>query len=260
MSSLVPPPKPDNNAAFEVPQLQATKRRELKLVSRRKDLWRWPVVITSLCLLGTMAPSALVKLDSHWQFFSHTLRKYQSHTPRPITIPPLVMSEGDPYLRALMRTISASESNTAQPYHVIFGGQHVTDLSEHPNHCVTIPMGPNRGKCSTAAGRYQFLNTTWAEKATLYHPEPQQFLLWKHYSFEPHYQDQVVYRWLNDSRAWGGDLKQLLAAGQINKVLKRLSPTWTSLGYGIEDNVMSDRLPQLYQQLLAEELSQAAPK
>ncbi|MEY2985681.1 MAG: hypothetical protein RLZZ568_2298, partial [Cyanobacteriota bacterium] len=120
---------------------------------------------------------------------------------RHLVISPLVMEGGDPYLRALMRTISASEANTAQPYHVIYGGQYVEDLSQHPNRCVIIKAGPNRGNCSTASGRYQFLNTTWAEKARQYHPH--QFLRWQNYSFEPQYQDQVLYRWLADSQAWG---------------------------------------------------------
>jgi muramidase (phage lysozyme) len=164
------------------------------------------------------------------------------------------MEGGDPYLRALMRTISASEANTAQPYNVIYGGQHVQDLSEHPNRCVKIFMGPNRGNCSTASGRYQFLNTTWAEKAGKYHPEPQKFLLWKNYSFEPEYQDQVLYRWLADTKAWGIDIGAQLRAGHLDQVLRHLSPTWTSLGYGIEDNVMTKRLPELYQRLLEEEL------
>ncbi|MEO0490245.1 MAG: glycoside hydrolase family protein, partial [Cyanobacteria bacterium J06659_2] len=73
---------------------------------------------------------------------------------------PLEMQGGDPHIRALMRTISASESNTAEPYHVIYGGQHVKDLSQHPEICVDIASGPNAGNCSTAAGRYQFLDKT----------------------------------------------------------------------------------------------------
>ncbi|NEP61294.1 MAG: glycoside hydrolase, partial [Symploca sp. SIO2G7] len=37
-------------------------------------------------------------------------------------------------------------------------------------------------------------------------------------------------------------------------VLRKLSGTWTSLGYGIEDNVMTKKLPKIYQRLLKEEL------
>ena len=168
--------------------------------------------------------------------------------------PPLVMKGGDPYIRALMRTITASEANSSQPYTLLYGGDHVWNLSRHPNRCVPIAAGPNVGKCTTAAGRYQFLNTTWDKMAQRYHPSPSGFLVWKSYSFEPEYQDEVVYRWLSDKQAWGFDLSEQLRKGRVNKVLRRLSGTWTSLGYGIEDNAMTGYLPAIYQRMLKEEL------
>lgn len=169
---------------------------------------------------------------------------------------PLVMRGGDPYIRALMRTISASESNVQNPYSVMYGGTHAQSLSEHPDRCITIVTGPNVGNCTTAAGRYQFITTTWQEKAKQYHPNPDGFFMWRNYSFEPQYQDEVVYRWLSDSKAWGVDIRKLLKQGKINTVLKMLSPTWTSLGYGIEDNSISDDLPKIYQRVLKQELQQ----
>jgi len=167
---------------------------------------------------------------------------------------PLVMQGGDPYIRALMRTISASEANVAHPYSVIYGGDRVSDLSNHPQQCVTIVNGPNMGNCSTAAGRYQMINTTWFEKAKRYHPQPFEFMFWQSYSFEAEFQDAVVYAWLSDAGAWGVNISELLRQGKINQVLRRLSGTWTSLGYGIENNSMSSKLPRIYQQMLKEEL------
>ncbi len=79
-------------------------------------------------------------------------------------LPELEMSEGDPYIRALMLTISASESNHKNSYYLLYGGSDVHNLKQHPNQCIPINIGPNRGKCSTAAGRYQFLTATWQEK------------------------------------------------------------------------------------------------
>ncbi|MFQ3617769.1 MAG: glycoside hydrolase, partial [Cyanobacteriota bacterium] len=38
-------------------------------------------------------------------------------------------------------------------------------------------------------------------------------------------------------------------------VLYILSPTWTSLGYGIETNSMSASLPDIYEEMLREELA-----
>jgi len=82
-------------------------------------------------------------------------------------------------------------------------------------------------------------------------------MFWSAYSFEPEYQDVVVYRWLNDNKVWETDISQLLQKGKINDVLRRLSPTWTSLGYGIETNSISNSLPNVYQKMLKEELKAA---
>lgn len=171
--------------------------------------------------------------------------------------PPLVMKGGDPYIRALMRTISASESTGNRPYSLLYGGQQVNDLSRHPEVCVTIVVGPNTGNCSTAAGRYQIINTTWYQIAPRYHPNPSRLMFWSGYSFEPEYQDVVVHRWLSDSRVWGTDISQKLRQGKLNDVLRRLSPTWTSLGYGIETNSNTRTLPKVYQNVLKEELTAA---
>jgi muramidase (phage lysozyme) len=189
--------------------------------------------------------------------YEHKISRYFSRG-KPYQTQPLVMKGGDPYIRALMRTITASEANVSQPYNVIYGGQYVKDLSVHPNKCVTIIWGPNRGKCSTAAGRYQFLNSTWSEKAAKYHPKLNRFLWWKNYSFEPEYQDEVVYKWLKDKNAWGVDISHLLQHGKIDQVFRLLSNTWTSLGYGIETNSMSEYLPEIYQQMLQDELSKSS--
>lgn len=170
---------------------------------------------------------------------------------------PLVMEGGDPYIRALMRTISVSEANDARPYSLLYGGERARDLSRHPDRCLTIMAGPNVGNCTTAAGRYQFLTTTWQEKAKFYHPQPSGFWLWQSYSFEPQFQDEVVYAWLSDSQAWGADLSALLRTGEVSEVLRILSGTWTSLGYGIEDNVHTSTLPEIYEELLKEELESA---
>ena len=169
---------------------------------------------------------------------------------------PLVMSGGDPYLRALMRTISASESNVLRPYHVMYGHDSVWTLDVHPNRCESIGQGPNRGNCSTAAGRYQLLYSTWLELAARYHPQRTDDPLdATGLSFAPEYQDLVVHAWLSEGR-WG-NLSTQLRQGRVQPVLRRLSGTWTSLGYGIETNSMSRQLPRIYQQVLKEELARA---
>ncbi|WP_291015234.1 glycoside hydrolase family protein [Hydrogenophaga sp.] len=182
---------------------------------------------------------------------------------RPLMLMPgtqqLVMTGGDPHLRALMRTISAAESNVMRPYHVLHGGDAVGTLDRHPNRCEAIGQGPNRGNCSTAAGRYQLLNATWSELALRYHPHTRPGLSdASGLSFGPAYQDLVVHAWLADAASWRSDLAAQLRQGRVKPVLRRLSGTWTSLGYGIENNSMSRELPGLYQRLLKDELARAA--
>jgi muramidase (phage lysozyme) len=169
---------------------------------------------------------------------------------------PLTMASGDPHLRALMRTISASESNVMRPYHVLHGGDSVGTLERHPNRCEAIAQGPNRGNCSTAAGRYQLLFGTWIELAARYHPNRTDDALDAvGLSFSALHQDMVVHDWLADPRAWRLDIAAQLRQGRVQPVLRRLSGTWTSLGYGIENNKMSRELPGLYQRLLKDELA-----
>jgi muramidase (phage lysozyme) len=185
-------------------------------------------------------------------------RRVQNPTFDTTRNPPLVMTGGDPYIRALMRTISASEASDRQPYSVIYGGSHAETLDRHPEQCIRIASGPNINNCSTAAGRYQMINTTWAQMAKKYHPEPQCmfFVFQCTYSFESEYQDRVVHAWLSDERAWNMNIPQLLKDGELEKVRRRLSSTWTSLGYGIETNTVTPKLAGIYRKLLQEELTQ----
>lgn len=154
-----------------------------------------------------------------------------------------------------MLTISASESNHKNSYFLLYGGSHVHNLEQHPNQCLPIKVGPNQGKCSTAAGRYQFLTSTWLEKAAKYHPHPHQTNHGMTYGFEPAYQDTVVYHWLKDGHEWDVDIPTLLREGRVEEVLLELSDVWTSLDGGIEENSMTPHLPELYQKFLARELS-----
>lgn len=211
--------------------------------------------ILSHLLMGSVV-SGLMFFLLVWPSVKEQQPQRKSSTNLPGTVP-LVMKGGDPHIRALMRTISASESNVSQPYAVIYGGEYASNLSRHPERCVTIVSGPNKGNCSTAAGRYQMLNKTWKEKAHRYHPNPEQLIFWTNYSFEAEYQDAVVYAWLKDRQAWGADIPKMLKQGKLEQVLRLLSSTWTSLGYGIETNSMSRHLPKIYQQLLREELEAA---
>ncbi len=205
------------------------------------------IAIGSILLLGSIV---LFGQSSSRQAADPTFKNPQT--------PPLVMKGGDPYIRALMRMISASEANDRRPYSIIYGGSHFDDFQRHPEKCVRIVSGPNLNNCSTAAGRYQMINTTWAKMAERYHPHREcvLFVFRCNYSFAAQYQDAVVYAWLNDEQAWNMNIPQLLKDGELERVRRRLSSTWTSLGYGIETNKMTAKLADIYQQLIEEELEQ----
>lgn len=223
-------------------------RRQKVGVLRRSE-----VKILKRLIIASMTAISLALLVANWHGHGGNQEPRLESTLES-RFPPLVMKGGDPYIRALMRTISASESNVSEPYSVVYGGELISDLSHHPNKCVKIARGHNRGRCSTAAGRYQFLSSTWVEKAKRYHPRPSQLVFWEEYSFEPAYQDAVVYGWLSDRKFWKADISELLRQGKLNEVLRLLSGSWTSLGYGIENNSMTGSLRDIYQEMLAEEL------
>lgn len=213
---------------------------------------RGPILLTALMFLGV---AWLLSTDGP-KFWERSLSLLPAAPV--IESVPLEMQGGDPYVRALMRTISAAESNTGDPYHTLYGGQRIEDLSEHPDLCVVIEAGPNFGDCTTAAGRYQFLTTTWFEKADRYHPHPPRwYAWWRDYRFDPIYQDEVVYAWLSDSAAWGANIPEMLRQNRLDEVLYILSGTWTSLGYGIEDNTVTPYLTDIYYTMLDEELQRS---
>lgn len=226
------------------------------------DQWRAKLILIAVLALGPVILIGVLSLPFVLRM-SPLLRGWRTFPvleqaiPEPkILMTPLAMEGGDPYIRALMRTISASEANYTQPYSVIYGGRQMRDLSHHPDQCYPIESGPNVGLCTTAAGRYQFITPTWNLVAKQYHPQRSPWWWKQEYSFEPHYQDQVVHDWLSDSTAWSGDIPSLLRQDRLSDVFKILASTWTSLSSGIEENTITPYLHQVYQEALADELGQ----
>lgn len=134
---------------------------------------------------------------------------------------------------ALLDTIAGPES--AGRYDVVYGGGRFTDFSDHPRQAVTIKSGPNRGKKSTAAGKYQFIEPTWDRiAADLGLPD-----------FSEASQDMAAFELAKRDykTRTGRDLDTDLVSQDPEKIAnigRALSKTWTSLPGGIEQGIRQD--------------------
>lgn len=138
-----------------------------------------------------------------------------------------------PEERALLDTIASTE---APDYNVMYGGSRFDGYTDHPRQYHEITSGPNAGQKSSAAGRYQFLASTWDNVADRYGFS----------DFRPANQDMgaVALARENYARMTGRNLTADLASGDpetLANVGAVLSKTWTSLPSGIEEGQDADQ-------------------
>lgn len=129
--------------------------------------------------------------------------------------------------RAFLDAVAGPESGGA--YDKLYGGGKFTSYADHPRQNIPIKTGPNAGKTSSAAGKYQFLAPTWdTQRAKLKLPD-----------FSPESQDAAAWDLAASiyNQATGGQLADALAKGDdatLSQVARILSPIWTSLPGGAE--------------------------
>lgn len=130
-----------------------------------------------------------------------------------------------PEQRRLLDAIASGESTG---YDIIYGGGRFTGYSDHPRQAIPIPSGPNQGKTSSAAGRYQFLAPTWDEVAKELGLK----------DFSPDSQDMAAWHLAAKTYAGktGRDLLTDLREGNTQGIAPALSGVWTSIPGGIEPN------------------------
>jgi lysozyme len=159
----------------------------------------------------------------------------------------LALKGGDPYIRAYMRAITVGEGTSkptakcSNPYHIIVGGE-CFDGDKHPEKVVRLTPSLS----SSAAGRYQFLTSSWKGWAAKYSIPYDQFT--------PENQDKVVYKVLE-----GLKLDQVLAGGNLDAAFGKTNMIWASLpgsryGQRTENRASFERF---YNALLAEEKAAA---
>lgn len=151
--------------------------------------------------------------------------------------------------RALLDTIASTEANS---YDVMYGGKKFSSYADHPRVNVPITSGPNAGRTSSAAGRYQFLASTWDAQAKKLGLS----------DFSPANQDiaaydlaKSVYR-RKTGRELDSDLKSKDPA-VISGIGSALAGTWTSLPGGIEQGQGSGRFVSSFNRFLARQNAQS---
>jgi len=139
-------------------------------------------------------------------------------------------SEANAFVNAI------ADNESAGKWNVIYGGKTFDDYSKHPNIAVKIKSGPNKGKYSTAAGKFQILKPTYDEAAkalgiTDFTPASQKRIAW-----------YLALRKVPNLQAIleTGDKKLISAAAG------RLSGVWTSLHGGIEQTQSSKGFIKAY--------------
>lgn len=143
---------------------------------------------------------------------------------------------------ALLNTIASTES---PDYNVLYGGGTFNSYADHPHQYVAIKSGPNKGKFSSAAGKYQFLGKTWEEAKNALGLT----------DFSPESQDQAAW-WLAQRDYEASTGNSLLPALQsqdpatLAGVGKALSGTWTSLPSGIEATTNTNKFANTYEKAL----------
>lgn len=157
------------------------------------------------------------------------------------------MAELSPVARALLETIAGPESKG--DYNVIYGGSQFDSFDDHPRKPVMITSGPNKGKYSSAAGKYQFLGSTWDDIAGRYDiPD-----------FSPENQDRAAWALATEEykRDTGRDLEADLAAGDLSRVAPSLKNQWTSMPGGIEQGINGSAFANAYASNLGQPVSPA---
>ena len=202
-------------------------------------------------------------------------------------IAPLAMVGGDPYLRAFMRMITKYEGtaktcNGISPYQTLVGGTMKIDpqgryggklsggcygnyfngFNGHPMISIEWKEG---SPTSSAAGRYQFLSSSWVNKYASLSSKGVD-------DFSPQNQDEVVHNWLKNN-----GIDQLLKDAGSNPnptsdsfgdtwqtimEAKRIGKEWASLPYACysnqgchkRDSQRFKESAEIYVQLLKEEL------
>lgn len=121
-----------------------------------------------------------------------------------------------PRIRAFLDTISVTEGTEGpQGYYRQYTGTHFSSFKDHPREMRCGISIKNEKLCSDAAGRYQFLSTSWDLFAPTVGAK----------NFGPTYQDRVAIELIKDKNALE-DIEE----GRIEEAFRKLYMVWPSFG------------------------------
>ncbi|WP_094671788.1 glycoside hydrolase family 104 protein [Hydrocoleum sp. CS-953] len=142
-----------------------------------------------------------------------------------------------PRIRAFLDTISVTEGTTGpQGYYRQYTGSHFSSFKDHPRE-LKCALSNGKELCSDAAGRYQFLSTSWDRFAPIV----------KAKNFSPTYQDRVAIELIREKNA----LKDI-EEGRIEEAFRKLYMVWPSFGETTADvERLMPKLIGTYEQKLA---------
>lgn len=127
-------------------------------------------------------------------------------------------------LPASGRTVLNGIASTESPgYNVMYGGGTFDPSQGHPNQ--RVPIGDS-GEVSTAAGRYQFIHSTWLAAAALAGVDPN--------NFSPENQDRAAWAWAQKTvqDLTGMDLTAAMASGDrevLRQVKDAIGTQWEGI-------------------------------
>jgi muramidase (phage lysozyme) len=120
----------------------------------------------------------------------------------------------NPNVRNFLGMIGSAEGTDKHGYNTLFGGGKMDSLADHPRILFDFTETTGRPNKTTAAGRYQFLTTTWDEQAKKLGLR----------DFGPQSQDLAAINLLRER----GILPDVLA-GNWEAAVKKSGPIWASL-------------------------------
>ncbi len=142
-----------------------------------------------------------------------------------------------PRIRAFLDTISVTEGTTGpRGYYRQYTGSHFSSFEDHPRE-MKCALSNGKELCSDAAGRYQFLSTSWDRFAPVV----------KAKNFGPTYQDRVAIELIREKNA----LKDI-EEGRVEEAFRKLYMVWPSFGETETDvERLMPKLVGIYEQKFA---------